>query len=177
MLSLINKANDDNLDSCGFIFPNVQLKVVNPQTGKILGPNEKGELCFKSPYMMKGYYKNPEATRKVFDEEGVFLFYNFINYFQHYFFEYYCSKYLIHLGWYHSGDLGYFDENGNGYVIGRIKSLTSISYQTNLIHWEVQRILLLNSDVVEVSSISLPEDSPNPKIFAFVTLIPSSKVL
>ena len=72
MVSLISKANNANLETCGTIYSNVQLKVIDPKTGRNLGPNQKGELCFKSPYMMKGYYKNPEVTKKSIDEQGEF---------------------------------------------------------------------------------------------------------
>lgn len=56
--------------SCGTVLKNVSLKVVDPDTGKVLGPNQTGECCFKSPYMMTCYYGNPEATRQTIDAEG-----------------------------------------------------------------------------------------------------------
>lgn len=59
-----------NMNSIGFIRPNRQLKVVDVTTRKTLGPNEKGELCLKSPGMMIGYYKNSVETNKAIDEEG-----------------------------------------------------------------------------------------------------------
>ncbi|XP_051161025.1 uncharacterized protein LOC127281378 isoform X2 [Leptopilina boulardi] len=65
--TLINK---ENLETCGFIIPGVQVKVINPQNGNILQPNETGELCFKTPFMMKEYYNNPEATKIAIDDEG-----------------------------------------------------------------------------------------------------------
>ena len=58
-------------DSVGFVAANVQIKVVDEKTGKILGPNNPGELHFKSPAMMLGYYKNPTETKEAFDEDGI----------------------------------------------------------------------------------------------------------
>lgn len=45
-------------------------KVIDTEAGRILGPNEVGEVCFKSDFIMKGYYKNPEETKKSIDSEG-----------------------------------------------------------------------------------------------------------
>lgn len=56
--------------SCGTVAKNVQLKIVDSESGKILGPNQSGEIWLKSASMMNGYYKNPEATKSTVDEEG-----------------------------------------------------------------------------------------------------------
>lgn len=63
--------------SCGTVVENVQMKIVDPENGKVLGPNKPGELWIKTAYMMNGYYRNPEATKNTIDEEGkktLFLF-------------------------------------------------------------------------------------------------------
>ena len=56
--------------SVGFPLSNVQIKVTDIQTEEILGINKVGELRIKVPYVMNGYYKNPEATKKAFDSDG-----------------------------------------------------------------------------------------------------------
>ena len=56
--------------SVGLVAPNVQIKIIDQDTGKSLGATKVGELCFKSPYMMNGYYNNPEATKNTIDEDG-----------------------------------------------------------------------------------------------------------
>jgi long-subunit acyl-CoA synthetase (AMP-forming) len=68
---------------------------VDLETGRNLGPNKKGELCFTGPYIMKGYYGDPQATAAIFDSDG-FL---------------------------HTGDVGYYDEDGFFYVVDRVKEL------------------------------------------------------
>lgn len=61
---------DTTSGSCGIICPNCELKIIDPETRKILGPNQNGEICAKTPTMMSGYYNNPEATKGIIDEEG-----------------------------------------------------------------------------------------------------------
>jgi long-subunit acyl-CoA synthetase (AMP-forming) len=64
-------------------------------TGRNLGPRKAGELCFRSPGIMKGYCGNPQATAAIFDSDG-FL---------------------------HTGDVGYYDEDGFFYIVDRVKEL------------------------------------------------------
>lgn len=64
-------------------------------TGEKLGANEEGEICFKSPSVMKGYVDNEAATKASFDDEG----------------------YLK------TGDIGYYDEKGYFSIIDRIKEM------------------------------------------------------
>jgi len=56
--------------SCGTVAENIQIKIVNPENGKILGPNNSGELWIKTETLTNGYYRNPEATKSTIDEEG-----------------------------------------------------------------------------------------------------------
>ena len=65
--------------SCGIIFKNGQIKVVDPKSGKVLGPNESGEIWIKSANMMNGYYRNPEATKSIIDEEGKLIIFFIMN--------------------------------------------------------------------------------------------------
>lgn len=58
------------IDSVGFITPNTQIKVADLVNGKSLGPNQEGEICFKSPNVMTGYYRNPVETKDMIDNQG-----------------------------------------------------------------------------------------------------------
>lgn len=74
------------------------------EDGKSVGPNEKGEICIKPPFTFLGYYNNEEETKGFRDEEG----------------------------WMHSGDLGYFDDEGYLFISGRKKELIKYkNYQVN----------------------------------------------
>lgn len=79
----------DKIDSIGIPIPGVDMSVMSPE-GKTLGPGETGELVARGDNIMLGYYKDEEATGKVLDENG-----------------------------YHTGDLGYRDEDGYFFVTGR----------------------------------------------------------
>lgn len=81
--------------SVGRIMPNTAMKVRDMDTGKYLGANQVGELLFRSPAAMNGYFKNPEANKEVFVEDG------FIR----------------------TGDVGYIDEDGYVYLVDRLKEM------------------------------------------------------
>ena len=70
------------------------MKVISLDTGTTLGPGDLGELCFRGPQIMPGYLNNPKAT----------------------------SETIID-GWCHTGDIGYYDEEENVYIVDRLKEL------------------------------------------------------
>ena len=73
--------------------------IFDPDTGKELGYNQRGEVCITGPSMMRGYYRKPDETAIV------------------------MRKHEDGLTWVHSGDIGYMDEDGFVYIIGRIKRM------------------------------------------------------
>lgn len=84
-----------NIFSVGKLKPGIQLKVVDMETKKSLGPNKVGEFWLKSDLMMKCYVGDPDSTNEAIDKDG----------------------------WLHTGDLGYYDDNENLYVVDRVKEL------------------------------------------------------
>ncbi|KAF7988087.1 hypothetical protein HCN44_007581 [Aphidius gifuensis] len=92
---VVHQTNDEKLNSIGTIARNMQMKIIDIVSGKILGPNETGEACFKSPHMMIEYYNDLEKTREAVDSDG----------------------------WMHTGDLCYYDENGFIFIVDRLKEL------------------------------------------------------
>ncbi|CAH1400327.1 unnamed protein product [Nezara viridula] len=87
-----------NNSSIGKALANTELKVVDLLTGKSKGPNEEGEICFRGPQMSMGYLNNPEATKEAKDAEG----------------------------WFHTGDVGYYDKDGFFYIVDRIKEMIKV---------------------------------------------------
>lgn len=91
------------MSSVGKLGTALRMKVINDE-GKSLGPNQPGEICLTSPGLMKGYVGNEEATRAAIDKDR----------------------------WFHTGDIGYYDENGFIYVVDRKKEL--IKYRNHQVN-------------------------------------------
>ncbi|MDG5766351.1 AMP-binding protein [Balneolales bacterium ANBcel1] len=88
-----NSLDRHKLGSSGHLVRPLELRIIDDE-GRELPPGEKGEIIVKGENVMKGYWKNPQATRET-----------------------------IRNGWLHTGDMGYMDEDGFLYVLGRFKSL------------------------------------------------------
>ncbi|XP_046423351.1 4-coumarate--CoA ligase 1-like [Neodiprion fabricii] len=139
--------NESKPTSTGVILPNRQLKVVDPDTGRVLGANQMGELCLKTCSMMKYYWKNPEATVSVLDEDG----------------------------WLHSGDLGYYDEDGEIFVVDRLKDLISCP-EYNVCPADIENVLLSHPGVKEVAVVAMPHPVDIEQPIAFVVRTDASIV-
>ncbi|XP_046737329.1 4-coumarate--CoA ligase 1-like [Diprion similis] len=139
------QSNNAKPGSCGRIFINCQLKVVDPDTNKVLGTNQRGELLWKTDTMMNCYYNDPDATAATIDEEG----------------------------WLHSGDLGYYDEDGEIFVVDRLKEL--IKYRGfHISPAQVESVLLSHPGVKEVAVVGLPHPVDDEHPIAFVVRTESS---
>ena len=79
----------------GRALPDVEVKIVDIETGETLPPGKQGELCTRGYLVMKGYYKMPDETAKAIDADK----------------------------WLHTGDLAIMDENGYCKITGRIKNM------------------------------------------------------
>lgn len=97
-----------------------------------------GEICVQGPTVMKGYWKNPEATQQT-----------------------------LQGGWLHTGDLGHLDEDGFLFLTDRSKDVI-ISGGTNIYPREVEEALLRHPAVFEVAVIGEPEAEWGEQVVAFV---------
>ncbi|XP_075538558.1 luciferin 4-monooxygenase-like [Dermacentor variabilis] len=113
----------------GFPAAMVQIKVVDPVTRVKLGPNETGEICFRIPTVMRGYYKLPKETADFFDENG----------------------------WCLSGDAGYYDEEGRFYFVQRMKELIKCM-DNQVVPAELEQLLLQEHSeaIAEVAVVGIP---------------------
>lgn len=96
-LSYVIQQNDECTKdgSVGVLQPGVFGKVLDIDTGDILGPYAHGELCFKGEVLMKSYVGDIDKSSSFIDESG----------------------------WYHSGDIGYYDDDDEWFLVGRKKDL------------------------------------------------------
>ena len=102
--------------SVGIPLPGIEVKIMDP------GEDGVGEIAVKGPNVMKGYYKNEEATKEVITEDGWFL----------------------------TGDMGYIDEDGYIYITGRKKSVIVTKGGKNIYPEEVEAVLLRSPFIEEL---------------------------
>lgn len=131
-----------NCVDVGFPTPNVELKFVRLNTRKPAGPNVPGEIAFRTPSAMRGYYKNAKRTDKVLEPNG----------------------------WCLTGDVGYYDESGRVYLVERVHEL--VRCMDNRVVPEELEALILQSfpAVAEVGVVGLPHHDYGEAAAAFVVL-------
>ncbi|AKB51162.1 Long-chain-fatty-acid--CoA ligase [Methanosarcina barkeri str. Wiesmoor] len=129
------------VETVGKHFPSVEVRVVDPDTNEPVPLNTVGEICCRGYNVMKGYYKMPEETKKVIDEDG----------------------------WLHSGDLGTCDENGYYRITGRIKDMI-IRGGENIYPREIEELLLTMPEITDVQVVGIPDKKYGEIVGAFVIL-------
>jgi len=125
----------------GFEFPNVEVKIVNPETGEDSPVGEQGEICCRGYNLMKGYYKNPEATAKTIDKDG----------------------------WLHSGDLAVKTEDGFYRITGRIKDMI-IRGGENIYPREIENFIYNMPEVEAIEVAGVPSKKYGEEVGAFIKL-------
>jgi len=132
---------EDRLNRMGKPLPGVEVKIINPQSGESLPSNEKGEICVRGWNLMQGYYKKPEETAKAIDGEG----------------------------WLHTGDLGFIDEKGLVFFMGRIKNVVR-SGGENISPEEVENFIFRHPKVKHVEVLGLPDEKWGQRVTACIEL-------
>ncbi|NLM37920.1 MAG: AMP-binding protein [Firmicutes bacterium] len=136
---------DDPLElrvkTVGRPLPGVECKIVDPQTGADLPDGVEGEFVVRGYNVMKGYYKMPEATAAVIDENG----------------------------WLHTGDLACRDANGYFRITGRIKDMI-IRGGENIYPKEIEDFIYTHPKVKDVQVVGVPDKDYGEEIMAYVIL-------
>jgi fatty-acyl-CoA synthase len=129
------------VSSVGKALPNVEVKIVEPGSNKEVPRGVQGELCTRGYHVMKGYYKNPEATREAIDEDG----------------------------WLHTGDLAVMDENGYCKITGRLKDMI-IRGGENIYPREIEEFLYQHPKILDVQIVGVPDEKYGEEVMAWIIL-------
>ncbi len=138
-------ATDDTLDrrtgTVGQVMPHVEVKIVDPETGKVVARNVSGEFCTRGYSVMIGYWNDPVKTAEAIDPAA----------------------------WMHTGDLAVMDEDGYLNIVGRIKDMI-IRGGENVYPREIEEFLYAHPAIADVQIIGVPDVKYGEEIMAWVKL-------
>ena len=128
-------------ETVGYAFPNVQCKVIDPETGVEVSDGVDGEFCARGYNTMRGYYKMPDATAATIDEDG----------------------------WLHSGDLARRNADGTYVITGRLKDMI-IRGGENIYPKEIEEFIYTHPAVSDVQVIGVPDKRYGEAVMACIIL-------
>jgi fatty-acyl-CoA synthase len=137
---------EKRVSTVGQICPHLEIKIVDPATGKVVPIGTPGELCTRGYSVMLGYWNNPEATADAIDQAR----------------------------WMHTGDLATTDEEGYINIVGRIKDMI-IRGGENVYPREVEEFLYTHPKIRDVQVIGIPDPKYGEEIMAWVQLQPGEQ--
>src|SRR3954454_18981555 len=136
---------DDDLDrrtaTIGRAHPHVEIKIVDPDTGRTVERGRTGEFCTRGYSVMLGYWDDEARTHEAIDDEG----------------------------WMHTGDLAEMREDGYCNIVGRIKDMV-IRGGENVYPREIEEFLYQHPDIEDVQVIGVPDDTYGEELAAWVRL-------
>lgn len=135
------------VSTVGRPLPHTEVKIIDVVTGKMVPIGVPGELCTRGYMVMKGYYRNPEASRIAIDEDG----------------------------WLHSGDLATMDEQGYCKITGRAKDVI-IRGGENIYPREIEEFLYTCPGISDVQVIGVPDMKYGERVIAWVKLEAGAKL-
>jgi fatty-acyl-CoA synthase len=136
-------APDDSVDkrvgTVGRVHPHVEVKIVDPASGRTVGRGHPGELCTRGYSVMLGYWNDPERTAETIDAAR----------------------------WMHTGDLATMDDEGYLNIVGRIKDMI-IRGGENVYPREIEEFLYTHPDIADVQVIGVPDIKYGEEIMAWI---------
>jgi len=130
---------EDQSSTLGQPMPHCEIKVVDPDTGKVVPVGEQGEFCYRGYQTMSEYFNMPQDTEEAIEPDG----------------------------WFHSGDLGTMDHRGFLRLTGRLKEMI-IRGGENIYPREVEQLILEHPKVKDVAVIGVPNQKWGEEVVAFV---------
>ena len=134
-------AIEKRVSSVGRAHPGVEVKIIDPVTGEESPAGVPGELCTRGYLVMKGYYKNEEATKRAID----------------------------HHGWLHTGDIAVMDEDGYIDITGRIKDMV-IRGGENIYPKEIEEFFYQHPSIQDVQVVGIPDAKSGEELMAWIIL-------
>jgi len=128
----------------GLPVPGMEVRIVDPQSRPV-PVGERGEVVTRGAMLMKGYLGRPEATADAIKD-----------------------------GWFHTGDIGIEDEDGDVRIVDRVKDLV-IRGGYNIYPREVEEVLYEHPDIVEVAVVGVPDEHFGEEVAAVIALRPEAK--
>ena len=140
-MSCVDDSREVRTQTVGSAFPNVECKIIDPETGLDLPDGQNGEFVARGYNVMKGYYKMPLATAAAIDSDG----------------------------WLHTGDIACRDSDGNYRITGRLKDMI-IRGGENIYPREIEEFIFTHPKVKDVQVIGVPDKRYGEEIMACVVL-------
>jgi malonyl-CoA/methylmalonyl-CoA synthetase len=132
--------------SVGYPLPDLQVRIVDPESGTDVPPGQTGEIWLKGPAVTPGYWRKPEETAGAFEQ-----------------------------GWFKTGDLGNIDKDGYYFLTDRIKHII-ISGGENISPKEVEIVINRLEDVIESSVVGVSDEKWGERVVAAVVTKPDSNI-
>jgi fatty-acyl-CoA synthase len=136
---------EKQVGTVGRVHPHVEVKIVDPATGRTLPRGETGELCTRGYSVMLGYWEDEHATREAIDDAR----------------------------WMHTGDLATLDDEGYVNVVGRIKDMI-IRGGENIYPREIEEFLFSHPEIADVQVFGVPDQRYGEEICAWVVVAAGS---
>jgi len=150
-VSTMTRVDDDlarRTETVGGAMPHLEVKVVDPITGRTVARGEPGELCTRGYSVMLGYWNEPDKTAEAIDAAR----------------------------WMHTGDLATMDGGGYLSIVGRIKDMV-IRGGENVYPREIEEFLYSHPDIADVQVIGVPDTKYGEELMAWVVMRPDAEPL
>ena len=143
-VSTMTRRSDDldhRVSTVGTVMPHVEMKIVDPASGRAVPRGEPGEVCTRGYSVMLGYWDAVEQTAEAIDAAR----------------------------WMHTGDLGTMDDDGYVAIVGRIKDMV-IRGGENVYPREIEEFLYTHPDIDDVQVIGVPDERYGEELMAWVRM-------
>ncbi len=142
---------DDTLENrcatVGQVMPDVEIKIVDPTSGRTVERGESGEFLARGYVVMRGYWNDPQRTSDAIDQRR----------------------------WMHTGDLATMDDEGYVRVVGRIKDMI-IRGGENVYPREIEEFLYGHPQIADVQVIGVPDERYGEELMAWVVCRPGASL-